>query len=132
VVVATVLLIAGSWLRSASVNSATNPANPGESTVAQAEPNEPTDAETKRREPTHPKTEPGERTDAETEPGQSTVHETDPASTTDPETITVYITRTGTKYHRADCRYLRKSKIPISLKDAKKHYEPCSVCKPPR
>lgn len=31
---------------------------------------------------------------------------------------TVYITRTGSKYHRAGCRYLRKSCIPISLKDA--------------
>jgi len=46
--------------------------------------------------------------------------------------ITVYITRTGRKYHRAGCRYLRKSKIPISLKDAiKRGYTPCSVCNPP-
>lgn len=48
------------------------------------------------------------------------------------ENITVYITRTGRKYHRAGCRYLRKSKIPISLKDAiKRGYTPCSVCNPP-
>lgn len=33
--------------------------------------------------------------------------------------VTVYITRTGSKYHRGSCRYLKKSKIPISLKDAK-------------
>lgn len=33
--------------------------------------------------------------------------------------ITVYITRTGSKYHRGTCRYLSKSKIPISLADAK-------------
>lgn len=48
------------------------------------------------------------------------------------ESITVYITRTGSKYHRAGCRYLSKSCIPISLEEAKKRYSPCSVCSPPR
>ena len=44
---------------------------------------------------------------------------------------TVYITRTGKKYHRAGCRYLSKSQIPISLEDAKRRgYTPCSGCKP--
>ena len=32
-----------------------------------------------------------------------------------PRTQTVYITRTGAKYHRGSCRYLKYSKIPISL-----------------
>jgi hypothetical protein len=45
--------------------------------------------------------------------------------------ITVYITRTGQKYHRAGCRSLRKSMIPVSLSEAKKRYLPCSVCSPP-
>jgi len=46
---------------------------------------------------------------------------------------TVYITKTGKKYHTASCRYLSKSKITISLKDAKSNgYTPCSVCKPPQ
>ena len=49
----------------------------------------------------------------------------------DPQTITVYVTRTGAKYHRDGCRYLSRSKIPMSLKDAVKKYTPCSVCKPP-
>ncbi|MFC1540538.1 hypothetical protein ACFL4J_00705 [Candidatus Margulisiibacteriota bacterium] len=40
----------------------------------------------------------------------------------------VYITKTGKKYHRAGCRYLRRSSIPISLKKAKEYYSPCSVC----
>lgn len=44
---------------------------------------------------------------------------------------TVYVTRTGRKYHRSECRYLSKSKIPISLKNAVVMYSPCSVCKPP-
>jgi len=43
----------------------------------------------------------------------------------------VYITKTGAKYHRAGCRYLSKSSIPIELKDAiSRGYTPCSVCRP--
>ena|ERR1035437_6948402 len=53
------------------------------------------------------------------------------AEQTDPAKITVYVTKTGGKYHRDGCRYLSKSKIPMSLKDAAKKYEPCKVCKPP-
>jgi micrococcal nuclease len=49
-----------------------------------------------------------------------------------PVEITVYVTRTGSKYHRAGCRYLAKSCIPMSLKEAKTRYGPCSVCNPPR
>lgn len=45
---------------------------------------------------------------------------------------TVYITRTGAKYHSAGCRYLSRSMIPISLDDARRGYDPCSVCRPPR
>lgn len=48
-------------------------------------------------------------------------------------TQTVYITKSGTKYHRSECSYLKSSRIPISLEDAKKGgYTPCSVCKPPK
>lgn len=47
-----------------------------------------------------------------------------------PDTNIVYITRTGTKYHRGSCRYLRYSKIPISIERAKHGYSPCSVCRP--
>lgn len=47
--------------------------------------------------------------------------------------ITVYITKTGSKYHRTGCRFLSKSKITISFEEAvKKGYMPCSVCKPPK
>lgn len=46
---------------------------------------------------------------------------------------TVYITKTGKKYHMATCRYLSRSKIAISLKDAKSEgYTACSVCRPPQ
>ena len=47
-----------------------------------------------------------------------------------PRKQTVYITRTGSKYHRSNCRYLKHSKIPISLEKAKQSYGPCSVCRP--
>lgn len=50
----------------------------------------------------------------------------------DPKSITVYVTRTGEKYHRDGCRYLRQSRIPMSLAEAVKRFDPCSVCKPPR
>ena len=43
---------------------------------------------------------------------------------------TVYVTKTGSKYHRAGCRYL-KSMIPMPLSEASKRYQPCSVCNPP-
>lgn len=47
--------------------------------------------------------------------------------------VTVYVTRTGAKYHRGSCGYLRKSRIPMSLKDAcAAGYTPCSRCNPPR
>ena len=47
--------------------------------------------------------------------------------------ITVYITKTGTKYHRENCSSLRSSRIPISLSEAKQRgYEPCKICKPPQ
>lgn len=42
---------------------------------------------------------------------------------------TVYITKTGKKYHRDGCQYLRKSQIAISLDDAKAEgYTACSKC----
>jgi hypothetical protein len=49
---------------------------------------------------------------------------------TDLNTI-VYITKTGTKYHRAGCRSLSKSAIPMALKDAAAKYGPCGICNPP-
>ena len=45
----------------------------------------------------------------------------------------VYITKTGSKYHRENCSSLRSSRIPISLSEAKQRgYEPCKICKPPQ
>ena len=44
----------------------------------------------------------------------------------------VYVTRTGKKYHREVCISLRRSKIAISLAEAKERYSPCGRCNPPR
>lgn len=44
---------------------------------------------------------------------------------------TVYVTKTGEKYHTESCRYLKYSKIEIELEHAKNlGYEACLVCKP--
>lgn len=41
----------------------------------------------------------------------------------------VYITSTGKRYHHENCRYLKYSKIEISLKEAREAgYTPCKVC----
>lgn len=53
------------------------------------------------------------------------------APVTDNITDEVYITNTGSKYHRSGCRHLAKSKIPISKSKAQAQgYEPCKNCKP--
>ena len=49
----------------------------------------------------------------------------------DAETPTLYVTRTGNKFHAAHCRHLAKSKIPITLSEARAKFKPCSVCRPP-
>lgn len=51
-------------------------------------------------------------------------------STTENNSYTVYITNTGSKYHRAGCSYL-KSSNPISKSDAiAQGYSACSRCNP--
>jgi len=45
---------------------------------------------------------------------------------------TVYVTKTGKKYHSENCRSLSHSKIEITLSKAQEYgYSACSVCKPP-
>lgn len=46
--------------------------------------------------------------------------------------IIVFVTDTGTKYHRDGCQYLNMSKHQMDLKQAiNQGYTPCSVCNPP-
>jgi tetratricopeptide (TPR) repeat protein len=49
----------------------------------------------------------------------------------DETNVTVYVTKTGKKYHSAGCRHLSRSKIPLPLDEAAKQYGPCSHCRPP-
>lgn len=42
----------------------------------------------------------------------------------------VYFTRTGTKYHRASCRFAANGS-PTTLREATGRYGACAVCKPP-
>lgn len=43
----------------------------------------------------------------------------------------VYVTRTGAKFHRDGCRYLARSRIPATMKDAQAQgLTACSVCRP--
>jgi len=50
---------------------------------------------------------------------------------TEQKDTTVYITKSGEKYHKAGCRYLSKSQIKTTKKEAVKNgYEACKVCKP--
>jgi micrococcal nuclease len=54
-----------------------------------------------------------------------------PASGTSPA-ITVFVTNSGTKYHREGCSALRRSSIAVKLADAVlSNYGPCSICDPP-
>ena len=41
--------------------------------------------------------------------------------------ITVYVTKSGKKYHRESCRW---GNIPIILSEARERYSPCSRCTP--
>ncbi len=55
------------------------------------------------------------------------------APTTQPadDSVTVYITPSGKKYHRADCPYLRGGGMPISRQAAREQgFEPCRHCHP--
>jgi len=46
---------------------------------------------------------------------------------------TVYITKTGEKYHKETCGHLRKSSISIDLSEAiSRGYDACMTCKPPK
>lgn len=47
---------------------------------------------------------------------------------TDADALTVYVTKTGSKYHCAGCEYLRQSSIPMPLSEARAKYTACSVC----
>lgn len=45
---------------------------------------------------------------------------------------TVYVTKSGTKYHRVNCGYLKNTDLAITVEQALANgYSPCSICNPP-
>jgi hypothetical protein len=56
----------------------------------------------------------------------------DPARSKPSADEVVYVTKTGTKYHRAGCRALAKSATAIRLADVSRRYTACAVCDPPK
>ena len=55
----------------------------------------------------------------------------EPSNNTQGVTGDYFKTTSGTKFHKDGCRYLSKSKIPITLSEAQERgLGPCSVCKP--
>ena len=56
-------------------------------------------------------------------------YDDDYSSSYDTAAVTVYVTYTGSKYHRAGCQYLRESQIAIDLNEAiREGYTACSRC----
>jgi hypothetical protein len=54
-----------------------------------------------------------------------------PSPTSSQSAETVYVTKSGKKYHRAGCSSLSKSAIPMTKSEAEaKGYTPCARCKP--
>lgn len=112
----------------------------GVEVVSLVEPDEP-EAPSEPEQPSEP-AEPAQPSDPQPEPDPDPVTEPEPEPEPDPEPEPepqepeeneqiVYITETGEKYHRGSCRYLKDSKIEISLSDAiAQGYTPCGVCKP--
>lgn len=44
---------------------------------------------------------------------------------------TVYVTKTGKKYHKSNCHYMKNSKTEITFEKAiDLHYTACLICKP--
>lgn len=60
--------------------------------------------------------------------GGSVAYDSPTRSASTEKTTIVYVTYTGSKYHKAGCSYL-KSKIEMTLEDARSEgYTPCSRC----
>ena len=62
--------------------------------------------------------------------GKQVPSEVDPA-VKPKQGVTVYVTDTGEKYHRENCKYLAKSSNPILMEKLGANYQPCKVCSPP-
>jgi hypothetical protein len=50
----------------------------------------------------------------------------------DTDETLVFVTRTGTWYHRGTCRDLQTSRIPVKLGQVRPYCRPCPKCRPQR
>lgn len=53
------------------------------------------------------------------------------SSEAEKQTVTVYVTKSGKKYHVDGCTHLSNSKIEKTLEEVTGKYEPCKTCNPP-
>jgi len=53
-----------------------------------------------------------------------------PADTTGDSTV--FVTNKGMWYHRAGCRELQNSRIPVKLSAVRQYCRPCTKCRPQR
>lgn len=65
-------------------------------------------------------------------PSQAKEAEKSGQGSTAADNETVYVTASGKKYHRSGCKYLTDTARTITLSEARKTYEPCAHCKPPK
>ena len=92
-----------------------------------------TEGSTQSSQAVQPETNDSGKSEARTKKSPSSVqNQVSRDSSSETKDVTVYVTRTGKKYHRGNCSSLRKSKIPMNLEEAKKRYGPCKRCSPPR
>ncbi len=64
-------------------------------------------------------------------PGQDVASAAPDAEAAEEDVVTVYATKSGTKFHASGCKYLVKSSIPMSRSEAVgEGLSPCSVCNP--
>lgn len=74
----------------------------------------------------------GSTTGSASSGSDSSAAENSAADSSNSETM-VHITATGKKYHRADCRTLKKSDTEVTLDEAKSMgLSPCGICNPPQ
>ena len=58
----------------------------------------------------------------------NTTYGATPAPAPAPAVVKVFVTKTGTKYHKGACKHLAKSKIEVELQKAMNDKEPCKTC----
>jgi endonuclease YncB( thermonuclease family) len=55
-----------------------------------------------------------------------------PVATVAADKTIVYVGASGKKYHLANCKALHSTRTPMKLEDARRSYEPCKQCNPPK